>query len=101
MPWQEESTMELRRQFIQDVQSGATPVTELCTAYQISRKTGYKWLARYDAGGRPALQDRSRAPHSCPHKFHRAGDAAPPHGAAAASRLGPGEARAMAGAATS
>ncbi|MGH8458605.1 MAG: integrase core domain-containing protein, partial [Nevskiales bacterium] len=35
----------------------------------ISRKTGYKWLARYDAGGRPALQDRSRAPHTCPHKI--------------------------------
>jgi putative transposase len=26
MPWQEESTMELRRQFIQDVQSGANGV---------------------------------------------------------------------------
>jgi len=24
MPWQEESTMQLRRQFVQDVQSGAT-----------------------------------------------------------------------------
>ena len=44
MPWQEESTMELRRQFIQDVQSGATPITEFCVAYGISRKTGYKWL---------------------------------------------------------
>lgn len=53
MPWQEESTMELRRQFIQDVQSGATPVSELCAAYQISRKTGYKWLARYEAGHPP------------------------------------------------
>ena len=37
MPWQEESTMQLRRQFIQDVQSSATPITELCTAYAISR----------------------------------------------------------------
>ena len=34
MPWQEESTMELRRQFIQDVQSGATSVAELCAAYR-------------------------------------------------------------------
>lgn len=42
MPWQEESTMELRRQFVQDVQSGATPVTELWAAYGISRKTGYR-----------------------------------------------------------
>jgi transposase InsO family protein len=66
MPWQEESTMELRRQFIQDVQSGATPVTELCTAYQISRKTGYKWLGRYEAGGLPALGDQSRRPRTFP-----------------------------------
>jgi transposase InsO family protein len=41
-------------------------VTELCGAYQISRKTGYKWLARYEAGGLPALVDRSRRPHTCP-----------------------------------
>ena len=27
-------------------------MTELCARYDISR-TGYKWLARYDAGGRP------------------------------------------------
>jgi transposase InsO family protein len=66
MPWQEESTMELRRQFLQDVRSGATPVTELCRAYQISRKTGYKWLARYEAGGVPALADQSRRPVHCP-----------------------------------
>ena len=66
MPWQEESTMELRRQFIQDVQSGATPVSELCAAYQISRKTGYKWLARYEAGGLPALGDQSRRPAHSP-----------------------------------
>jgi hypothetical protein len=38
--------MELRRQFMQDVQSGATPITELCVAYGISRKTGYKWFTR-------------------------------------------------------
>lgn len=66
MPWQEESTMELRRQFIQDVQSGATPITELCVAYGISRKTGYKWLTRYEAGGLTALGDQSRQPRTSP-----------------------------------
>ena len=66
MPWQEESTMQLRRQFIQDVQSGATPITELCTAYGISRKTGYKWLTRFEVGGLPALADQSRRPQSSP-----------------------------------
>ena len=66
MPWQEESTMQLRRQFIQDVQSGGTPITELCRAYGISRKTGYKCLARYEEGGLPALSDRSRRPQHSP-----------------------------------
>lgn len=66
MPWQEESTVQLRRQFIQDVRSGTSPVTELCAAYGISRKTGYKWLTRYEAGGLAALTDRSRQPHTAP-----------------------------------
>lgn len=39
----------------------------LCEAAGISRKTGYKWVERYDAGGVAALVDRSRAPLSHPH----------------------------------
>ena len=66
MPWYEESTMQLRRQFIQDVQSGATPITELSLAYGISPKTGYKCLARYEEGGFPALGERSRRPQHSP-----------------------------------
>ncbi|MBM3219695.1 MAG: transposase [Candidatus Rokubacteria bacterium] len=34
---------------------------------EISRKTGYKWVERYEAGGVRSLFDRSRAPHSHPH----------------------------------
>jgi len=66
MPWQEESLMSLRRQFIQDAQRRTTPIVELCAAYGISRKTGYKWLARYEAGGFPALADQSRRPRTAP-----------------------------------
>ena len=66
MPWQEESTMQLRRQFIQDVQSGATPSTELCTAYGMRRMTGYQWLTRFEVGGLPAWADQSRRPQSSP-----------------------------------
>jgi transposase InsO family protein len=44
-------------------------MTELCARYAVSRKTGYKWLERYDDGGRSALVNRSRAPHHCPHKI--------------------------------
>src|SRR2546426_1878126 len=72
MPWLETAPMEQRGRFIDDFRLGLYDMTELCARYAISRKTGYKWLARYDAGGRPALHDRSRAPHHCPHKIGEA-----------------------------
>ena len=34
---------------------GSTTMAELCARYGVSRKTGYKWLARFDAGGRLGL----------------------------------------------
>jgi transposase InsO family protein len=37
-------------------------MTELCAAYRISRRVGYKWLARYAAEGPAGLADRSHAP---------------------------------------
>jgi transposase InsO family protein len=39
----------------------------LCEDAGISRKTGYKWVERYEHGGVAALVDRSRAPRSHPH----------------------------------
>jgi transposase InsO family protein len=42
-------------------------MSELCARYAVSRKTGYKWLARYAAEGPAGLHDRSHAPHTCPH----------------------------------
>jgi transposase InsO family protein len=44
-------------------------MTELCAHRQISRKTGYKWIARGAEEGRRGLADRSRAPRHCPHKI--------------------------------
>ena len=42
------------------------PMKELCRRFGISRKTGYKWLERFRAGGREALGDRSRRPKRSP-----------------------------------
>jgi transposase InsO family protein len=39
---------------------------EVCRRFGVSRKTGYKWLGRYRAGGKEALGDRSRKPHRSP-----------------------------------
>jgi len=34
-----------------------------------TERTGFKWLARYRAGGEAALADRSSAPGRCPHRL--------------------------------
>lgn len=39
---------------------------ELCRRYGVSRKTGYKWRERYEAGGAEALRERSRRPRHSP-----------------------------------
>lgn len=66
MPWQEVIAVELRHQFVQDAQRRLVPIAELCAAYGISRKTGYKFLTRYRAHGRAGLADQSRRPHRSP-----------------------------------
>ena len=66
MPWQEVDTVDLRREFVQLAQQGALSLSALCRRYQISRKTGYKWLQRYAQEGDEGLHDRSRCPHHQP-----------------------------------
>jgi putative transposase len=66
MPWQELMPVDLRVRFVTDWQSGCWTMTELCTDYRISRKTGYKWVDRYEAEGRRGLHDASRRPHLSP-----------------------------------
>jgi transposase InsO family protein len=61
--------MDQRARFIRDHRLDLYPMAELCARYGISRKTGYKWLARFEEAGRLGLQDRSRAPHDCPHRI--------------------------------
>lgn len=66
MPWQEVSTMALRQEFVTMVQQGTVTLSEVCRRFRISRKTGYKWLARVAAAGAAGLADRSRRPLSSP-----------------------------------
>ena len=66
MPWQEVCSVDLREEFIELVLSRDYEMRALCAEYGISRKTGYKWLERYQAGGRAGLLDRSRAAHVHP-----------------------------------
>ena len=67
MPWREVDPMDERLCFVVERELGGTALADLCRQYGISRKTGYKWLARYAAGGQEAMKEASRRPHSCPH----------------------------------
>jgi transposase InsO family protein len=67
MPWKESVVMDERLQFVRDALRDRFTMSELCARYGVSRRIGYKWLARYEADGRRGLVDQSRAPHHCPH----------------------------------
>lgn len=66
MGWEETCAVSERMKFVLSVQEGRS-VSEACRVAGVSRKTGHKWLARFEQGGVLALQDRSRAPHTLPH----------------------------------
>ena len=58
--------MDWRFAFVRAFGSGLWSMTELCDQYGISRKTGYKWVERFEADGRAGLTDQSRRPHHSP-----------------------------------
>lgn len=61
MPWSETTAMEQRVQFIRDWRSERHIIADLCALYDISRKTGYKWIVRYIEEGPDGLLERSHA----------------------------------------
>jgi putative transposase len=67
MPWLETDSVTERKKFIIEAQSGLFSHAELCRRHDISRKTGYRWLERYEAEGPDGLEDRSHRPHSSPY----------------------------------
>ena len=69
MPWRETAPMKERMRFVTDWERDLYSMVELCERYGVSRKTGYKWVARYEREGPDGLGERSRAPHHCPHRI--------------------------------
>jgi transposase InsO family protein len=55
-----------RMRFMLAVERQEETFAALCRRFSVSRKTGYKWLERYEAAGVEGLIDRSRAPHAHP-----------------------------------
>ena len=72
MSWKGVTIMDQRVRFISEYLNGYFSVSELCRQFDISRKTGYKWINRYKKYGAEGLIEKSAKPHSCPHKTNPA-----------------------------
>jgi transposase InsO family protein len=70
MPWKESCLVCERKRFVDRLERGER-MTDLCREFGISRKTGYKIVARYKAKKERGLLDESRAPHRIPHRTAR------------------------------
>lgn len=71
MPWSETAPVKERLRFVLEIEEGFFSVTELCQRYGISRKTGYKFLERFERDGPEGLKDRPRVAHHFPHQTDR------------------------------
>jgi len=58
--------MSQRKEFVKLALSEGANRARLCERFGVSRKTGYKWLVRYQREGEPGFADRSRRPRSSP-----------------------------------
>ena len=64
MPFQETCVVEERKRFVEDAYRSLRSFSELSRRYGISRRTGYKWLDRFEAEGKQG--DRRSRPASSP-----------------------------------
>src|SRR3989440_12522674 len=76
MPWEERLLMDVRLRFVQDIHRPGWSVAEVCRRYQVSRKTGYKWLERYGKAGPAGLAGPPPPPFKWPHAAPGAGGVA-------------------------
>jgi putative transposase len=70
MPWRQFSMLEERKRFVLEAlrQDKNLTFVDLCANYNISAKTGYKWINRFIQHGEEGLKDLSRTPLSSPTK---------------------------------
>src|SRR5437879_2475132 len=61
--------MEERMRFVMQCQQQEESMAQLCRLYGISRRVGYKWLARYRELGVEGVREQSKAPHLHPNQL--------------------------------
>ena len=69
MPWKSISLVEARCRFVKLLLKTHQPFGQLCRLFHISRKTGYKWKARFWDSGHRGLRNRSRRPKHPPNQI--------------------------------
>ncbi len=69
MPWKETDVAGERIEFVVRALGESGSFSALCREFGVSRKTGYKWLRRFEeVGSVSRLAERSRRPHHSPGK---------------------------------
>jgi len=63
------SVLARRLAFVKLALQAQQSMSQLCRLFGFSRKLGYKWLARFECGGRGGLRDRTRRPHGSPRQI--------------------------------
>jgi putative transposase len=66
MVWMETCAVTERMRFVMAVEQREEAFAAICRRFGVSRKTGYKWVERYEIEGVGGLADRSRAPLNHP-----------------------------------
>jgi transposase len=76
MAFSAQSAEAQKLEFVRLARAEGMAFAELCRRFGVSRTCGYKWLGRYEAGGEPALAERSRRPLAAPNRTPVAVEAA-------------------------
>jgi putative transposase len=72
MGWTETCAVDERMRFVMAVEERDEAFAAVCRRFGVSRKTGYKWLGRYEEAGVEGLTDHSRAPLNHPQAITQA-----------------------------
>ncbi len=67
MPWKETFPVDERLRFISLVNESDETFESLCKQFGISRKTGYRWVDRYEKLGPSGLEERGPVALTFPH----------------------------------
>ena len=62
MGWKETCAVDERMRFVNAVEKREDSFAAICRQFGVSRRVGYKWIARFEEDGAEGLFDRSRAP---------------------------------------